>query len=140
MSDHVNAGPSVPAGPPHPYCVEHDQPLDWCRPPHPDVLLPVPAGQHAPPAEAITAAMAALATHRWKTMGVASVECECGVIISGQKDLTEFPADEAFRRHLAQALLEAAWPFADLLEGGTPQHAADRETAEAFRAWLRGTP
>jgi hypothetical protein len=23
---------------PHPYCVTHDQPLDWCRPRHPDPL------------------------------------------------------------------------------------------------------
>ena len=46
LSAPVSAGPPVPAGQhtPHPYCVEHDQPLDWCRPPHPDVMLPVPAG------------------------------------------------------------------------------------------------
>lgn len=60
------------------------------------------------PADAITAAAEALATHRWKTMGVASAECECGTVVHGDAD--PFPADEAFRRHLATAVLEAAAP------------------------------
>lgn len=45
--------------------------------------------------------MQALAVHRWKTMGVSSVECECGQVVTGPEGLTEFPADEAFRRHIA---------------------------------------
>jgi len=43
--------------------------------------------------------------HRWKSMGVVSVECECGAILFGPASLTEFPADEAFRLHLADAVL-----------------------------------
>ena len=62
------------------------------------------------PAKAIEAAIAAFATHRWKSMGVASVECECGAILYGAGNLTQFPADAAFRRHLAEAALEAALP------------------------------
>lgn len=46
-----------------------------------------------------------LDAHRWKTMGVASVECECGEILYGDESLTQFPADEAFRSHLARAVL-----------------------------------
>ena len=42
-------------------------------------------------------------------MGVASVECECGAIVHGDAD--PFPADEAFRGHLATAILEAAAPL-----------------------------
>lgn len=45
--------------------------------------------------------MAVLDVHRWKSMGVSSVECECGALLYGPDDLTEFPADEAFRRHVA---------------------------------------
>lgn len=48
-----------------------------------------------------------LDAHRWKTMGVASVECECGEILYGDESLTQFPADEAFRSHLARAVLDA---------------------------------
>lgn len=45
-----------------------------------------------------------LNVHRWKSMGVRSVECECGKVISQGAEtltLTGFPADEAFRRHIA---------------------------------------
>lgn len=45
-----------------------------------------------------------LNVHRWKSMGVRSVECECGEVISQGADtltLGGFPADEAFRRHIA---------------------------------------
>ena len=50
---------------------------------------------------AVSLVMTALDTHRWKSMGVSSVECECGGVLHGPDDLTEFPADEAFRRHVA---------------------------------------
>lgn len=43
--------------------------------------------------------------HRWQTMGVTSVQCECGEIIHGDSSLTAFPADQAFREHIAQAIL-----------------------------------
>jgi len=56
----------------------------------------------------VPAAMNALAVHRWKTMGTGSVECECGEVVHGDAD--PFPADEAFRRHLAEAMV------ADLLD------------------------
>lgn len=42
-----------------------------------------------------------LNVHRWKSMGVSSVECECGEICYGNDSLTQFPADEAFRAHVA---------------------------------------
>ena len=42
--------------------------------------------------------------HRWQTMGVTSVQCECGEIIHGDSSLTAFP-DQAFREHIAQAIL-----------------------------------
>lgn len=44
-------------------------------------------------------------THRWKSMGVTSVECECGEILYGDHNLTKFPADDAFRAHLAEGVL-----------------------------------
>lgn len=56
---------------------------------------------------ATTAAMAALDAHRWKSMGVASVQCECGAILYGDESLTQFPADEAFRRHVAESVIHA---------------------------------
>lgn len=60
--------------------------------------------------EAVARAVEALGAHRWKTMGVGTVECECGAIIGSPDDtrLQGFPADEAFREHLARAVLEAA--------------------------------
>lgn len=67
--------------------------------------------------ETLAAAANALDTHRWKTMGVASVECECGAILAVDSAATDdaveddvlraFPADAAFRAHLARAVLEA---------------------------------
>jgi hypothetical protein len=47
----------------------------------------------------------ALGAHRWKSMGVASVECECGDILYGDSSMTQFPADARFRQHLADAIL-----------------------------------
>jgi hypothetical protein len=46
-------------------------------------------------------------THRWKTMGVRSVECECGAILHdpASQPLRMFPADRVFREHLADAIL-----------------------------------
>ena len=69
--------------------------------------------------EMVEAATQALGVHRWKTMGVNTVECECGEIIGlpdaeSTGDLIEdsilqaFPADLAFRKHIAHAALEAA--------------------------------
>ncbi len=58
--------------------------------------------------EQIKAGAKALAVHRWKTMGVNSCECECGEIVFGNSALTEFPADEALRLHLAKSVLDAA--------------------------------
>ena len=69
--------------------------------------------------EMVDAATQALGVHRWKTMGVNTVECECGEIIGlpdaeRTGDLIEdsilqaFPADLAFRKHLARVALEAA--------------------------------
>jgi hypothetical protein len=55
---------------------------------------------------AVTAAAPVLGVHRWKSMGVASVECECGDILYGDES-----ADEAFREHLARAAVEAAAPL-----------------------------
>ena len=48
-----------------------------------------------------------LDVHRWKSMGVASVECECGEIVHGSDSLTQFPADEAFRTHVAAEQVKA---------------------------------
>jgi hypothetical protein len=58
------------------------------------------------PPGALTAAAEALAVHRWKSMGVSSAECECGAVLHGDAD--PFPADEAFRAHLAAAVLDYA--------------------------------
>jgi hypothetical protein len=60
-----------------------------------------------------------LNVHRWKSMGVASVECECGKVISQGAEsptLTAFPADEAFRRHIAAEVTRVLPP--GLREGG----------------------
>lgn len=46
-----------------------------------------------------------LSVHRWKSMGLNTVECECGAILSGGMELTGFPADQAFRDHIATATL-----------------------------------
>ena len=65
---------------------------------------------------------------REDVMGAASVECECGAILFGPASLTEFPADEAFRLHLADAVLA-------LLPGRTVAEVkaeALREAAEAY--------
>lgn len=77
------------------------------------------------------AIMAVLDAHRWKSMGVSSVECECGQILYGQGDdepLTQFPADEAFRRHVAAEVLRAFRP------GTSDEFKADgvREAADAL--------
>lgn len=51
--------------------------------------------------------MKVLDYHRWKTMRVDTVQCECGIILKGPDTLAEFPADEAFRRHLANEVKRA---------------------------------
>ena len=79
--------------------------------------------------------MAAVATHRWKSMGVASVECECGAILHGAETLTQFPADEAFRRHLANSALEAAAPLI-----AAQAAAAEREACARFVEQMPGGP
>lgn len=58
--------------------------------------------------EEVEAAAGALGVHRWKSFSVSSVECECGEILHGDPSLISFPADEAFREHLAHAALTAA--------------------------------
>lgn len=65
----------------------------------------------------VQAAAAVLDVHRWKTMGVGTVECECGDVLSIERGetgdliedfaLTAFPADVAFRDHIARAILAA---------------------------------
>lgn len=52
---------------------------------------------------------AVLAVHRWKNMSTRSVQCECGAVIFTAlgAELTQFPADDAFRLHLADKILEA---------------------------------
>jgi hypothetical protein len=61
-----------------------------------------------PAVDLVEQAMGVLDTHRWRTMGVGSVECECGAIIVGDDSLTGFPADEAYRRHIATELAAVA--------------------------------
>lgn len=56
----------------------------------------------------VKAVMDVFNTHRWRTMGVSTVECECGQIFTGDGALTQFPADEVFRRHLAWEAICAA--------------------------------
>ena len=51
--------------------------------------------------------MAVMDEHRWKSMGVSSVQCECGQVCYGDESLTQFPADEAFRRHVAAEVMRA---------------------------------
>lgn len=67
---------------------------------------------------AVQLAAGALNVHRWKSMGISSVECECGTILHGDDSLTRFPADDAFRRHIALAVLAAVEPLirADALQ------------------------
>lgn len=60
--------------------------------------------------QVVEAAAEVLSVHRWKSMGVASVSCECGAILYGDSSLTQFPADEAFRKHLARAALAVIVP------------------------------
>jgi hypothetical protein len=65
----------------------------------------------------VQAAAAVLDVHRWKTMGLGTVECECGDVLSVDRAdtgdliedfvLTSFPADVAFREHIARAMLAA---------------------------------
>lgn len=43
--------------------------------------------------------------HRWSSMGTGTVLCECGALIQGDGDLRGFPADKAFRHHIAAAVL-----------------------------------
>lgn len=51
--------------------------------------------------------MQVMDVHRWKSMGVSSVQCECGEVCYGDESLTQFPADEAFRRHVADEVMKA---------------------------------
>ena len=61
--------------------------------------------------------MAVLDVHRWKTMKGHSLTCECGVVLTLDdsalvpEDMSsEFyhsPLDEAFRRHIAEAVVAA---------------------------------
>lgn len=62
-----------------------------------------------------------LDVHRWKTMGVASIECECGETLHGAGSLAQFPADQAFRQHIARAVQAL--------------YAAPPAVAEGYAAW-----
>ena len=74
--------------------------------------------------------------HRRKSMGVASVTCECGEILHGDDNMTQFSADEAFRLHMASHILAlfAAQPTvaqvkAEALQGATYDTAFVRRCA-----------
>ena len=103
---------------------------------------PPPAGDQAVPLpdEAVAGVMDILSVHRWKSMGVASVECECGAIVTGDASLTQFPADKEFRRHIATKILDAAretqrrfWA-AGFEAGRADQREADARLAEQVDA------
>jgi len=53
--------------------------------------------------------MAALDVHRWKRHNGNELECECGAVVTGEQpgEYYHSPLDEAFRRHIAQAVVEA---------------------------------
>lgn len=51
-----------------------------------------------------------LGAHRWKDMGIDWCSCECGAILRGDASLTGFPADNAFREHVADAILALMRP------------------------------
>lgn len=41
-------------------------------------------------------------------MGASTVKCECGAVVSSETvDLAQFPADQAFREHIAREVLDA---------------------------------
>lgn len=68
--------------------------------------------QSEPTDAQIEAGATSLDTHRWKTMGVNTVECECGEVLGDLVEdaaLRTFPADEVFRAHLAHSVLKAAF-------------------------------
>ena len=90
------------------------------------------------PPDARTAAAVAASVHRWKSMGTASVECECGEVLYGPGNLTQFPADEAFRRHLADAMLAAAAPLIRADERERCAQLAERHAAVAERLMSEG--
>ena len=53
--------------------------------------------------------MTVLDRHRWSSMGPSMVQCECGAVVTGpaNPNLTRFPADQAFREHMAREVLDA---------------------------------
>lgn len=76
------------------------------------------------PAETVARA---LDRHRWKSMGVSSVECECGEVIhaNDEEPLAQFPADEAFRHHVgaeAVAALGLTEEYGQIITGGPRQN------------------
>ena len=59
--------------------------------------------------DSVDQVMEVLDDHRWKSMGVESVECQCGAIVFAAKEdptLTLFPADRVFRQHIANEIIE----------------------------------
>lgn len=89
---------------------------------------------------AVTAAAEALNVHRWKSMGVSSVECECGAILHGETSLTQFPADEVFREHIALAVVDAVAPIIEAeVRAEEAAKAIDAEHLAHQREWSRAT-
>ena len=73
--------------------------------------------------------MGVLDVHRWKTYKDDTLECECGEIITGKTEGEYYhsPLDEAFRRHIAEAVVADLMAF---------QPEMIRETMEL--AWNQG--
>lgn len=96
------------------------------------------------------AAADVLSVHRWKSMGVASVECECGEILYGNDRMTQFPADEAFRKHLADAAMAVivpavtaqigtlAYASTDGTEYEHADHSRDGGSSDCPACWAEG--
>src|SRR5665647_2871522 len=74
----------------------------------------LPTARPTTVASAVEVGARAVNDHRWRSMGVGSVQCECGAILHGDDSFTQFPADATFRAHLAAAVLSAIG-YADLV-------------------------
>jgi hypothetical protein len=57
--------------------------------------------------EEVLTVMETLDLHRWKSHNGSSLTCECGVVVLGDKpdEYYHSPLDEAFRRHIAEAIM-----------------------------------
>jgi len=74
-----------------------------------------PVAPEQPSEEAIAEA---INVHRWKDMGIDWCSCECGEVLRGDGSLAAFPADAAFRMHLASVI--AALVSSPSVETETP--------------------